>query len=338
MTIMDIAVYDDGRRRTEPVELAQAHEVARSGGGLAWVDLAWPSTEEIEDVAKEFGVHALAVEDSVRAHQRPKTELYDESMFVVLHPARTVDDDGDGLVDRIEFGEVHAWIGPDYAITIRRSKVPRVETLQAALDADLLRSGPGAVLFSLFDAVVDTYRPVVARLRRVVDDVEDDLFSRDPQVSRRIYEATREVIALQRAIHPVVDMLRPMAKDAGKPVELRQNFRNVLDHAIRYADAADHLRLLLANALNAHSTLVAQEQNDEMRRLSEVGVQQAEAAKKISSWAAILFAPTMVASIYGMNFDHMPELHWTFGYPLALLIMLGAGIGFWRIFKKVGWL
>jgi magnesium transporter len=223
------------------------------------------------------------------------------------------------------------------------------------LDPDLLRLGPLAVLATLLDQVVDTYRPVVARLRRDIDLVEDQLFSRDPEVSLRIYEATREVIGLQRATSPLVDMLRELhdgreaaieaeteaGSDAAQDhrfVELQRNLRNVLDHAIKHAETSDTYRSLLTNALNVHSALVTQEQNEESRRLTEISVKQDEQMKKISAWAAILFAPSLIGAIYGMNFDYMPELTWTFGYPLALASMVGvAGIFYW-IFKRVGWL
>jgi magnesium transporter len=300
------------------------------------------------------------VEDAVHAHQRPKIEHFDDVVFVVLHPARSVDDDGDGHVDRVEFGEVHAWVGPDFVVTVRRSVTPDLDAMRGRLeqDPDLLRLGPVAILAALLDEVVDTYRPVVARLRADIDQIEDQLFSRDPEVSFRIYEATREVIGLQRATGPLVDMLQDLYDSkqkyaGGEPgtehldadvaqdhrwVELLRSLRNVLDHAIKHAETSDTFRSLLTNALNVHSTLVTQEQNEETRRMTEISLKQDEQMKKISAWAAILFAPTLIGTIYGMNFDHMPELHWTFGYPLAIAGMLGLGGVFYWIFKRVGWL
>lgn len=354
MSIMDNAVYVDGRRTVSPASIEETCEVTRERGGIAWVDLAWPTQAEIEAVAEEFALHPLAVEDAVHAHQRPKVEHYDDVMFVVLHPARSVDDDGDGHIDRVEFGEVHAWVGPDFVVTIRRSVTPDLDAMRGRLEQepDLLRLGPVAILAALLDEVVDTYRPVVTRLRGDIDQIEDQLFSRDPEVSFRIYEATREVIGLQRATGPLVDMLRELhdAKEEyaetlrGDPerdhrwVELLRSLRNVLDHAIKHAETSDTFRSLLTNALDVHSTLVTQEQNEETRRMTEISLKQDEQMKKISAWAAILFAPTLIGTIYGMNFDHMPELHWTLGYPLALAGMLGLGGVFYWIFKRVGWL
>jgi magnesium transporter len=357
VSIMDNAVYVDGKRTANPASLEETCEVTRERGGIAWVDMAWPAPAEIQAVADEFALHPLAVEDAIHAHQRPKIEHYDDVLFLVLHPARSVDDDGDGHVDRVEFGEVHAWVGPDFVVTIRRSVTPDLDAMRAGLeqDPDLLRLGPVAILATLLDQVVDTYRPVVARLRRDIDQVEDQLFSRDPEVSLRIYEATREVIGLQRATSPLVGILRELhdereaateaATEAGSDtaqdhryVELQRNLRNVLDHAIKHAETSDTYRSLLTNALNVHSALVTQEQNEESRRLTEISVKQDEQMKKISAWAAILFAPSLIGTIYGMNFDHMPELTWTFGYPLALASMVGLGGIFYWIFKRVGWL
>ena len=355
---MDNAVYVDGRRTANPASIEETCETTRERGGIAWVDLAWPSQAEIEAVAEEFSLHPLAVEDAIHAHQRPKFEHYDDVLFLVLHPARSVDDDGDGHVDRVEFGEVHAWVGPDFVVTVRRSVTPDLDALRRGLeqDPDMLRLGPVTILSALLDAVVDTYRPVVARLRADIDQIEDQLFSRDPEVSFRIYEATREVIGLQRATAPLVDLLRDLhdakeryaSEEAGarhpdaaqdhRWVELLRSLRNVLDHAIKHAETSDTFRSLLTNALNVHSTLVTQEQNEETRRMTEISLKQDEQMKKISAWAAILFAPTLIGTIYGMNFDHMPELHWTLGYPLALAAMVGLGATFHWIFKRVGWL
>jgi magnesium transporter len=332
---MDSAVYVDGRRTADPVGLEDAHAAARERGGIAWVDLARPNPAEIRQVAEQFSLHHLTVENAIDMHQRPKIEQYDDALFVVLHPARNVDDDRDGHIDRVEFGSVHAWVGPDFVVTIRRSVVPDLTAMRDQLESkpDLLRHGPVAVLAVLLDQVVDTYWPVVTRLRAYIDQVEDQLFSRDPAVSLRIYEATREVIGLQRATRPLVDILRTL-NDVGLPgpdpaqrlghVELDRYLRNVLDHAIKHAETSDTFRSLLTNALDVHSTLVTQEQNEQ--------------TKQISAWAAIIFAPTLIGTIYGMNFDHMPELHWLVGYPLALTAMVGLGVVLHRLFKRVGWL
>jgi magnesium transporter len=208
------------------------------------------------------------------------------------------------------------------------------------------------VVHALLDDVVDGYAAVVAGLENDIDEVEDQLFNRNPDVSRRIYDLSREVIAFQRAIRSIQQIVEkiatgtvfdeaPGAGASGRielSVEIERAFRDVQDHAIRYAERAAEFRAVLGNALTVHSTLVAQEQNEEMQRMTEVSVKQAEAAKKISSWAAVFLAPTLVAGIYGMNFDRMPELHWVFGYPFALAVMAAAAFGLYAVFKRVDWL
>ncbi|WP_159796110.1 magnesium and cobalt transport protein CorA [Puerhibacterium puerhi] len=354
MSIIDNAVYVDGRR-TAPPSLELTFETLRDRGGVAWIDLYRPSEAELRAVAQEFELHPLAVEDAVHAHQRSKLDRYDDVVFVVVHPARYLDD-----AERVEFGELHAFVGPDFVVTVRQAESPDVAAVRARLEADpdRLRHGPVPILHALLDQVVDEYAPVLDGLRNDVDEIEDQLFDRSPGVSRRIYELSREVIAFQRATHPLADMLRALesgavlagavgagrsgaasaAPDGTLDVEMQRSLRDVLDHTIRCAEQVDEFRTLLENALTVHSTLVAQEQNEEMRRLSETSVRQAEQAKKISSWAAILFTPTLVASIYGMNFEHMPELHWLLGYPMALALMLVLAVALYRVFKKVDWL
>jgi magnesium transporter len=348
VSIVDNAVYVDGRR-TAPPSLEDTFETLREHGGVAWIDLYRPSEAELRAVAQEFQLHPLAVEDAVHAHQRSKLDRYDDAVFVVVHPARYLDD-----VEEVEFGELHAFVGPDFVVTVRQAESPDVGAVRARLEADprLLRRGPVSILHALLDQVVDEYAPVLAGLRTDIDEIEDQLFDRDPDVSRRIYELSREVIAFQRAVHPLAGMLRALESggvlaggvaggvgpDGTLDVELQRSLRDVLDHTIRCTEQVDEFRALLENALTVHSTLVAQEQNEEMRRLSEVSVRQAEQAKKVSSWAAILFAPTLVASVYGMNFDHMPELHWVFGYPMAVGLMLALAVVLHRVFKRADWL
>ncbi len=209
--------------------------------------------------------------------------------------------------------------------------------------------------WTVLDEIVDGYAPVTAGLENDIDEIEDQLFGGDPAVSRRIYELLGEVISFQRATRPLRDMLEGLERGAekyGVDLELRRSLRDVLDHVIRITERADEFRTLLENALTVHSTLVTQQQNDEMRRLSEAslaqneetkrrsetGLAQNEEIKKISSWAAILFAPTLIGTIYGMNFTYMPELDWPLGYPLAVLAMILGGFGLYWVFKARRWL
>ncbi|QAY69333.1 magnesium and cobalt transport protein CorA [Xylanimonas protaetiae] len=353
MSITDNAVYVDGHRTDNPPSLELTLETMQACDGIGWIDLLQPSAAEIRAVADELGLHELAVDDAVNAHQRSKLERYDDVLFVVLHPARYLDSP-----EQVEFSELHVFVGPRFVVSVRRDEFPHVSPVRRALEArpDRLRLGPLAILHALLDRVVDEYAPVVAGLENDIDEIEDQLFSRDPEVSRRMYELSREVIRLQRATRPLVQIVRTLETGrvfdlapgagaavtedggAGMDVELERAFRDVLDHAIRYAERADEFRAVLDNALTVHATLVAQEQNEEVRHMTEASLKQAEAAKKISSWAAIFFAPTLVAGIYGMNFTHMPELHWLFGYPFALLLMVVAAFGLYSIFKRVDWL
>ena len=279
-----------------------------------------PGLDEIEAVAREFGLHELAVEDTVNQHQRPKMERYGETTFVVLRPARYVDP-----VEVIKLGEVHLFLGPEFAITVRHADEPHLAEVRKHLedDPELLAHGPYAVLWGVLDRVVDDYVPVLDGLQDDVDQIEEQVFAGDAGVSKRIYQLTREVIAFHRAVEPLRDIFAQMRWRFGKngehsDVELRRRMRDVEDHYTRVLERVENFRALLTNLVNVQATLVAQRQNEEMARMTEAGYEQNEQVKRISSWAAIAFAPTLVAGIYGMNFDRMPELHWALGYPFAL--------------------
>lgn len=352
MTVVNNSIYVGGRRGPTPSSLPETYELLRQCRGMAWIGLYRPDEAELKSVAKEFNLHHLAVEDTVAAHQRPKLERYGDVLFTVLRPARYTDG-----ARRLEFGELHVFTGTDFVVTVRHAESPDVGRVRGRLERnpDLLAAGPEAALYAVFDQVVDEYAPVVARLQADIDDIENQLFESDPDVSRRIYALFREIIELQRATQPLPAMLESLAKGFDKyhiGDELRRLLRDVLDHAIRITDRVDGFRALLQNALTVNSTLVGQRQNDEMRslteaslaqneeskRISEASLAQNEEVKKISSWAAIFFAPSLVAAVYGMNFDHMPELSWLVGYPLALLLMVVVSFALYRVFKRRRWL
>jgi magnesium transporter len=338
MTVIDNAIYVDGRRVATPETLDETFEAMKAHNGFAWIGLYRPSDAEVRTVATEFGLHHLAVEDAQKGHQRAKLERYDETLFLVLRPARYVDD-----LERVEFGELHLFVGPDFVVTIRHAEAPDLSRVRHRMQDSqkLLALGPEAVLYAILDEVVDEYEPVVAGLENDIDEIEDQLFDGDPEVSRRIYALSREVIEFQRATQPLIGMFESLQKGFEKydvDVELHRHLRDVLDHTLRIVERGDSFRQLLQNAITVHSTLVGQRQNDEMRRLTETSLAQSEEVKKISSWAAIFFAPTLVASIYGMNFRNMPELHWPLGYPLALGLMVGGAAALYVAFKKRNWL
>jgi magnesium transporter len=206
---------------------------------------------------------------------------------------------------------------------------------------ELLALGPQAVLYAVLDQVIDEYEPVVRGLENDIDEIEDQLFSGDPAVSRRVYELSGEAMAFQRATQPLVGMLTALEAGFQKykvDIELQRNFRDVLDHTLKIVERADSFRAILQNALLVHTALVAQGQNDEMRSLSQASIAQGDQVKKISGWAAILFAPTLIAAVYGMNFDFMPELHWAWGYAGAVGLMLASAVTLYFVFKKRDWL
>ncbi|KRA26121.1 transporter [Microbacterium sp. Root61] len=337
MALVDNAVYVDGLRTADPADVTDTCEVVRDRGGMAWIGLYRPGADEIREIAEEFSLHPLAVDDALAGHQRAKLERYGDTLFVVLRPARYLDD-----VERVEFGELHLFVGPDFVVSIRHAESPNIARVRRRLEGEpeLLALGPEAVLYAILDEVVDDYGPVIAGLENDIDEIEDQLFAEEG-VSRRIYELSREVIDFQRASQPLVGMLEALLRGSEKyqvDLELQRYLRDVLDHTLRIVERAGAFRAILENALTVEATLVAQRQNDEMRRMTELNLAQNEEIKKISSWAAILFAPTLIGTIYGMNFDHMPELHWTWGYPFSLALMVGMGAALYGVFKYRKWL
>lgn len=344
MSVVDNAIYVDGRRAAVPRSLDHTFEELRAcpaeGHTFCWIGLLRPSEEEIQAVAQEFELHSLAVEDTVTAHQRPKLERYGDLMFVVLRPARYVD-----THEVVDIGEVHLFVGPDFVITVRHAEEPDLGEVRARLEADptLLDHGPYAVLYAVLDKVVDDYAPVLDGLQDDIDEIEVQVFGGDPGVSKRIYQLTREVIEFQRAVEPLQALfadLREQLKERASEsdLELRRALRDVVDHAIRVLERIEGFRALLTNILTVNAALVGQRQNEVMTELTQAGYDQNEQVKRISSWAAIFFAPTLVASVYGMNFDVMPETHWTLGYPFALLLMVLFGTALYTAFKRRGWL
>jgi magnesium transporter len=325
---VDGAIYRDGSRVVEESTLDELGDVCRAGEGMAWVGLYRPSEEELAHVAAEFDLHELAVEDAMEAHQRPKLERYGETVFCVLRPARY-----DDATESVEFGEVHVFAGPSFVVTVRHSEAPDIAAVRRALEGrpDLLRRGPGAVLHAVMDRVVDDYAPVLAGVQNDIDEIEDQVFGGGHDVSRRVYELHREVISFQRATRPLVGMLEQLMDDRMIDDEERRYLRDVQDHTMRVVEQADGFRQLLQNILSVNLTL-------ETKALSEVSNAQNEEVKKISAWAAILFAPTLVGTVYGMNFEHMPELGWRAGYPLALALMVCVGLVLFLVFKRRSWI
>ncbi|MFD9008147.1 magnesium and cobalt transport protein CorA [Streptomyces sp. NPDC059552] len=306
--------------------------------GMAWIGLHRPTEPELHSLAAEFNLHELAVEDALEAHQRPKLERYGDTLFVVLRAARYLD-----AQEEVDFAELHIFVGPDFLITVRHGDAPDLSAVRRRMEAnpDLLSLGPEAALYAILDAVVDGYAPVVEGVQTDIDEIETEVFRGDPAVSRRIYELSREMVEFQRATRPLVGMLHGLMAGFAKygtDEELQRYLRDVADHVTHTSERVDGFRQALTDILTVNSTLVSQQQNAEMRALAEAGFEQNEEIKKISAWAAILFAPTLVGTIYGMNFETMPELHWAAGYPFAVLLMAVVCVSLYVIFKKRDWL
>jgi magnesium transporter len=325
--IIDCAVYEDGKRREGELQLSQAYEAGRNGGGpdrFVWIGLKEPSPEEFDSVAKEFHLHELAVEDAIKAHQRPKIEVYDETLFVVLKTAHYHDD-----TETVEIGEILLFVGPGFIVTVRHGRASELHDVRLKTEKrpDLLRCGPGSVLHAIIDRVVDDYEPVVAGIEDDIEELEEEVFS--PQrtnPTERIYKLKREVLEMHRATAPLQEPLQKLASGYYGLVheEIQEYFRDVYDHVLRANETVDGFREMLNGILDANAAQVGVRQNDDMR--------------KISAWVAIAAVPTAIAGIYGMNFEHMPELHWRFGYPAAIAAIALICFMLWRQFKRVGWL
>jgi magnesium transporter len=323
--VVRCAAYASGRRVGD-LEIKDVGEVLRQRDQFVWIGLHEPDESLLHQVQDEFGLHDLAIEDAHRAHQRPKVELYGESLFAVFRTAHYRREE-----DAIEFGETHVFVGARYVVSVRHGASMPYTEVRARCEATpaLLAKGPGFVLYALMDFIVDQYFPVVQALEDALDRLEDDIFGGQPlrrDTTARIYQLKRDLVEVKRAVSPLVDICNRLLRfDLPLIAEdTRLYFRDVYDHVIRINEMVDALRELLTTALEANLSLMSAAQN--------------EATKRISAWAAMIGAPTLIASIYGMNFELMPELRWPFGYPLVMLLMVGlCGFLFYK-FKRSGWL
>jgi len=337
--VVDSAVYEQGRRVASPGTLGETFACLREHpGAMAWIGLYRPDERELASLAEEFDLHELAVEDAILAHQRPKLERYGSTLFAVLRAARYRDD-----VEEVEFGELHVFVGADFVLTVRHSESPDLASVRARLEGDpeLLARGPEAVLYAVLDAVVDGYAPVVAGLENDIDEIEVEVFRGQRAVSKRIYELSQEVVEFQRAVRPLRGVLEALSGGFAKyhvVEELQSYLRDVADHVVAVDERVDGFRSALRDILTVNATLVGERQNEEMKALSEASMAQNEEVKKISAWAAILFAPTLIGTVYGMNFETMPELGWQLGYPFAILLMAVVSVTLYLVFKRRDWI
>ena len=326
--ISDSAIYVDGKR-AESSGLEGARHTSKERGGFAWVELVEPDDQELASVAREFGLPETSVRDMVKIHHRPRVDLYGETLFVVFRTARYLDQE-----ERVEFGEIHIFLGKDLVVTAGYSEASSLEGVREELEshAGFLSRGTGAVLWAVADRVADCYDPVIDGLENDVDEIEEEVFGGNAEVSRRIYELSREVLEFRRAAQPLARVLeRLSAESYGADREVLRRMRGVHDRALRITERLDGFRELLQNILSVNLTIVSVQQNAAMQR-QNVQVQ------KISAWAAIVAVPTLITGVYGMNFRYMPELNWFFGYPYALALMLSISGLLYVAFKRAGWL
>jgi len=325
--IVDSAVYRDGHRVEVDCGAHDYHRLrhlAADGGGFVWVGLHHPDEHELGHVADAFDLHPLAVEDAVKAHQRPKLEHYDDSLFLVLKTLWYVDEE-----DAVETGEINLFVGRDFVVSVRHGHGSELASARLELESheQVLEHGPSAVVYAICDRVVDGYRDVMDELQVDVDEVEESVFSeRRTNDSMRIYTLKRELAEVRRAVMPLREPTRRFSLGEVELVDVDAGpfFRDVLDHLNQAAEAVDTLDALLSTAFDAHVARIQMQQNDDMR--------------KISAGAALVVVPTLIAGIYGMNFRVMPELDWTLGYPFALLLMGGVSGLLWWFFRRSGWL
>jgi magnesium transporter len=322
--IVDCAVYEEGRRIGGEQSLRGAVQACQRDSAFVWLGLYEPTEEELDSVRREFGLHELAVEDALNAHQRPKLEVYDDTLFVVLKPARYIDAD-----EVVETGEIHIFVSGSFVVAVRHGEASALRDARKRLEhrSDLLAAGTGGVLYAIIDKIVDDYEPVVEGVANDIQQIEQQVFSDTREnPAERIYKMEREVLEFSRAVRPLTPAVDRLARGHFDLIDedLHEYFRDVHDHLLRVGQRIDGFRDLLSSALQANLTQVSVRQNEDMR--------------KITAWVAILAVPTMVAGIYGMNFKHMPELGWTFGYPLVLAVTLVICVLLYRRFRNAGWL
>jgi magnesium transporter len=323
--ITDNAIYVDGRRAAQqPSSLQETYEALRQlDDGVAWIDLYKPTQGEFESVARELELPPRVIEDAIKPQQRPKLVRYGDSLFVVLKTARYLDEP-----EKVEFSEAHVLVGKDFIVTVRYEEITALEEVRRRLEGEpgLLRQGPQPILHEIMDQIVDDYEPVLEGLGTDIQEVEVEVFGGNEDVSQRIYELSRELVQFQRATSPLARALDRVAQSDEHYIdpELRSNIRELHDRVLRVEEPTEGFRDMLSDILVVNLTLISVRQNDQ--------------TKKISAWAAILIVPTLITGIYGMNFDYMPELHWIFGYPLALALMVSISVGLYAVFRHVRWL
>lgn len=322
--VINCVAYAEGRRVGE-VEIEEISEVIKRPDRFVWIGLHEPDEELLKQMQQQFGLHDLAVEDAHRAHQRPKIELYEDSLFIVLRTAQW-----NAAERHIEFGETHIFVGEHYLLSVRHGSTRAYRDVRSRCETTprLLAKGPGFALYALMDSIVDQFFPVVDGLEQELQSLEEkifnDTFSRE--TTAEIYQLKRELLEVKRAVSPLIDICNRLVRFDLEliPEGTRPYFRDVYDHVVRINEMVDMLRELLTTALEANFSLISINQND--------------VTKRFAGWAAIIAVPTAIAGLYGMNFDWMPELRWQYGYPMVLLITIASCVILYAHFKRSGWL
>ncbi|GAB2454080.1 magnesium/cobalt transporter CorA [Streptomyces incanus] len=333
--IVDCAVYREGRRTEGSADLSDALDQARTSGGFVWIGLHEPTADEFDLVTQEFGLHPLAVEDALKAHQRPKLEVYDDSLFMVLKPVAYEPNS-----DTVSTGEIMIFLGDAFVVTVRHGEGSSLNAVQSRLEHEpkLLGKGPTSVVYAIADAAVDHYLDVATELQTDLEELEAEVFSPGGagtgHTASRIYTFKRQILEFRRATGPLTAPMARLAGMAGTGVfgvavpfvakKAQPFFRDVHDHLTRVNESVEGLDRLVSDILSAHLAQVSVQQNDDMR--------------KISAWAAMAAVPTLLAGIYGMNFRHMPELRWEWSYPAVILVMAMLEVLLYRLFKRRGWM
>jgi magnesium transporter len=321
--IINCAAYAGGQRLAD-IELNNVHDILKEKDKFVWIGLYEPSEAILSKVQDEFNLHDLAIEDAHRAHQRPKIELYGDSIFVVLRTAQMNQE------RHIEFGETHFFVGMNFIVSIRHGSSVAYTEVRSRCETmpELLGKGQGFVLYAIMDFIVDRYFPVVDELEQELDVIEDKIFKAKPsrETTEQIYELKRELLEVKRAVSPLIDICNRLMRFDIKSIsnETQPYFRDIYDHAVRINEMIDNTRELLNTALEANFSLISISQND--------------TSKKFAGWAAIIAMPTMIAGFYGMNFKFMPELDWHYGYYAVIILTIAVCSTLYYFFRRSGWL
>jgi magnesium transporter len=320
--LINCAAYQHGKRIGD-ITPDQISDYVKRPECFVWVAIRDPQPDEIHAMQAEFGLHPLAVEDALSGHQRPKIEEYDDSIFAVLHVPLVKG-------DQIEVGELDLFVGPNYVLSVRHRFEPGFQAVRdrAEHEPHLLERGSGYVLYALMDNVVDRYFPVVDALEVELEQIEERIFSEDsPKRNiQHLYDLKHKLMTMRHIVEPLLEMTHKL--HGGRVpqicVGVQEYFRDIYDHLTRVSLQLDGLRDMVITAMSVN--------------LSMITLHEGEVTKKLAAYAALVAVPTMIAGIYGMNFEHMPELHWAYGYPLAVALMVAIDVVVWRRLRRIGWL